>query len=299
MALEQKVHQVTAALQIELTEAADRNNEVMEALSESEGRINSLEAYLLKVQSEITALQQIQGIETAVSAERIAGLSEQITRLVQEREGIACCADTYKAELVKAEINLEHTLERAVCAEKKVIALEQQLATNIQSKATAEKELAVSVGHAEHLSVQITTMAGELMSAREKLSGADSMMASQTLELKDAATRQSRAEAIAEQLSVRHNENAITVEHLRNEQNAARKEMAVIITELLAYGVNENDAIVDIKPPIELLPLAHDSIDGAEQEEAQPQPDNMTMVELRMKMEKIRKGRAITSEPIT
>lgn len=295
--LDQKVHQLTVALQIELAEAADRNNEVMEALSESEGRIDSLEAFLLKAQSDITTLQQIKDREEAVSAERIAGLSEQINRLTQEKDGIACCADTSKAELVKIEINLGHTLERAVRAEEKVTALEQQLSTNIQSKATTEKELAVSVKHAEHLSIQITNIARELMSAREKLSGADSMMAALNLELKDAVIGRSRSEAIAEQLTVRLNESSFSNEQLRNEM-ISNQEVSVAIVELLAHHINENDSLVDLKPLMELESAAHDSVDEAEQNEAHAKPGEMTIEEIREKMDTYRKGKAKTSEPL-
>lgn len=279
-ALDQRERQATAEMQVELAEASERESEIMEALSESETRINRLEMELTDAQDKITAHQQARDKEAAVAIARITGLEEQINRLVNERNDCATSANTSKTELVKAQIHLEHSVQRAVRAEDKIVALDHHVAELIQSKSEAENQLAVSALHAKDLSEMITSLTGQLNSVSTKLNDADAVITGLTHDLNVAVANQSNAEILVEQMSIRLQDSAITIEHLRNEQVATRVE-AAHVAELLALYISENDRVVNLKPPLALVPDDHESIDVVAQGEMPIQAIDMKMVELR------------------
>ena len=285
--IEQKAQQATAVLQTELADVTEREKEVMEALAESETRINILENELSSAQDKITAHQQARDKETAVAVERVAGLDEQIIRLVNERNDSASSANTSKMELVKAQIHLEHAVQRAVRAEDKIVVLEQQVAELMQSKSEAENKLAVSIQHAEELTRQVTALTEQLQSAGDKLSKADSVITELSLDLKEAALKQNKAEGSAEQILLRLQESSATVEHLRNEQSAARKD-AAYITELLGLYAAEKESAAELKPPIESMSVGQDSVEvpSVQIEAPLPASSNVTLEEIQNKVKK-------------
>lgn len=233
LALDQCARKATEALSIKMEEAAEREKEVLTDLAESEELITTLGADLSAAKTQIIELQQRLDKESAVAAESICGLREQIGKLDQERNDLILSRDDAKTAAATIRMQLDRADQTVTKSEMKALELEKQVSELIKSTAEAEKVNAVAARHAEDLSGQIAKKEEDLKNTGETTERLESERAVLTRDLNAAVSSYHKAEGVAEQMELRLQECAATNRHLQHELETVRKESALAADQMV------------------------------------------------------------------
>lgn len=225
-ALGQTASDATEALRQQIEETSSREAEALEALERSEAQIAALEKNLAASHAQIIELRQAHEKDSAVSTETITGLREQVNKLEQENDHLIRAGETARTEAAKAQLQVERADLAASKADARVVELESRIAELMSLNAEAEKGKAVANRHSQDLTDQVAKLEARLQKADEKIALLETGKTELARELNSAQSARSKAEGASEQMNLRIQESAATIEQLRKELAVAQKDTA-------------------------------------------------------------------------
>lgn len=222
-ALGQAASDATEALRQQMEETSSRETEALEALERSEAQIAALEKDLAASREQIIELRQGHEKDSAVSTETIAGLREQVNKLEQENDHLIRAGETARTEAAKAQLQVERADLAASKADARVLELESRIAELMSLNAESEKGKAVANRHSQDLADQIAKLEARLQKTDEKITALETDKTALARELNAAQSARSKAEGASEQMNLRIQESAATIEQLRRELDPTQK----------------------------------------------------------------------------
>lgn len=253
LALDQCAKKATEALCIKIEEATERGKEVLEELAESEKLTAIQRADLSTTKAQLIDLQQFRDKESAVSAETVSGLREQIGKLDQEKKALILSRDEAKTEVVIIQLQLNRADQAATKSEEKVLELETLVSELTKTTAIADKDNAVAFRHAEDLTGQVAKMEIQLESAGAVIIRLELERSELNRELNTATSACRKAEATAEQMSLRIQEAAATNEQLRKDLEIVRKDSAFAADQMILRVQAGETIIHQLRKEMELV----------------------------------------------
>lgn len=222
-ALGLSAQEATEALRKEVDTTAAREAEALECLAKYEVQIAGLEKELAESKSQILEIKQLSEKESAVASVTIAELREQIQKLEQENDLLVRTGEASRTEAAKALLQVERADQSASKAEGRILDLEKRVAELVTMKAEAEKGQAVAERHALDLVDQAGKLDVLLQKCGDKISKLEGERDALTRGISAAEAAMRKAEGAGEQMSLRIQEGAATIERLKKELDDARE----------------------------------------------------------------------------
>lgn len=214
--------EATESLMEQMGDATSREAEALEALGQSEIKIDSLERELATTKTNILTLMQSAEKESAVTAEIIVGMRDRVGKLEQENDLLIRAGEIARTETAKAIMQVERADMAATKADKRAVELEAQVADLLAIKSEAEKGRAVAERHAQDLIDQVGKLEVSLEKTSEKVTAIETERSALTRDLNTSDSARRKAEGAGEQMEIRISEATATIERMRKELELAR-----------------------------------------------------------------------------
>lgn len=231
-------------LQNEIEQAAEREEEALEALAEASRENESLSSELAEIKKQTVTERQMAETTAAVMSEKITTMGSRIEALETERQQLIESAEVSRTESAKAMLQVERADVATAKAEARVQLLEDQLQLVKDGQTAAEKKSAVAEARLE--GEQATTS-----DLKERLADLQADMKATTTDLKERlAASQAELQATVSLLTKCQADIADFREQVQKDQNL-RATVERERDDLVAQVKLLNKEILDLKNAFE------------------------------------------------